>query len=63
MRKIDSGLKALPAISSRSRALSRSWPKGFSMTTLLQWEESWPVMPWRLSWLTTDSKDFGGIDR
>ena len=33
------------------------------MTTLLQWEESWPVMPWRLSWLTTDSKDFGGIDR
>ena len=60
---MQSAGKTFSTIALSSRADSRSWPNGFSMTTRRH-EPSWGVdSPARSSCWHTVAKKFGGIDR
>lgn len=66
MRKIESDGNAASSESFSSRADSRSWPNGFSMTTRRQVSpavESSETRPDFSSCWATTSNAFGGIDR
>ena len=63
MRKTDSGGKTELTTSLSSRALFRSWPNGFSMTTRRHSSGEWLDSPDRLSWLQTTGKAPGGIEK
>ena len=63
MRNTASGGNTASRIAFSSRALARSWPNGFSITTRRQprpWESDRPL---RLSCWTTVGNWPGGIDR
>ena len=69
MRNTDSGGNTSLSVSFSARALARSWPNGFSITTRRQ-GTGWPgaggggsASPDRLSCLTTSGKNLGGTDR
>ncbi len=63
MRNTESGGKTDSTTALSSRAVLRSLPKGFSMTTRRQWPSFWSARPERRSCSVTSGKDFGGIDR
>jgi hypothetical protein len=63
MRNTESGGKTPSTMSLSSRALSRSWPNGFSMTTRRQAPLSDRVSPQRSSCSHTVEKKPGGIER
>ncbi len=63
MRNTESGGNTLATTSFSSRAVCRSLPKGFSMTTRRHCPSCCSVRPERLSCETTSGNDFGGIDR
>jgi len=63
MRKTESGGNTEPTTSLSSRAVARSLPKGFSMTTRRHCPSFGVASPASRSWSTTCWKDFGGIDR
>ena len=63
MRKTASGGKTPSTMSLSSRALLRSWPNGFSMTTRRHASASGLLSPERSSCSQTTEKDDGGIDR
>ena len=63
MRNTASGGKTSSRMSFSSRALARSWPNGFSMTTRRQPPAEGSDRPLRLSCCTTVGNWPGGIDR
>ena len=50
-------------MASSSRALFRSWPNGFSMTTRRHWLGAGRGQAGAASCSQTTEKNFGGIDR
>ena len=63
MRNTDSSGNTLLTTWLSSRALSKSWPNGFSMTTRLQLPSWGWANPALLNCSHTDGKLFGGIAR
>ncbi len=63
MRNTDDSGKTLLTTLLSERALSRSWPNGFSMTTRLHRSPSGRASPDLDSCSQTVGKAFGGIDR
>ena len=64
MRKTASGGKTPSTMSLSSRAVVRSWPNGFSMTTRRHGVGlGLGAGPERSSCSLTSGNDFGGIDR
>ena len=63
MRNTDSGGKTPSSVALSSRALARSWPNGFSITTRRQPCPPESDRPLRLSCCTTLGNWPGGIDR
>ena len=63
MRNTESGGKTDSTTSFSSRAVFRSLPNGFSMTTRRHWPSRCSARPERFSCSVTSGNDFGGIDR
>ena len=63
MRNTESGGKTEATTSFSSRAVLRSEPNGFSMTTRRHCESRCSVRPERFSCSVTSGNDFGGIER
>lgn len=63
MRNTASGGKTSSTMLFSSRADSRSWPKGFSMTTLRHSPSSGWARPCSESFWQTVSKALGGMER
>ncbi|SHY34911.1 Uncharacterised protein [Mycobacteroides abscessus subsp. abscessus] len=63
MRKTDSSGKTSLTTALSSRALARSWPKGFSITTRRHAPSTGCARPDLDSCSQTVGKAFGGIDR
>ena len=63
MRNTDSSGNTLLTTLLSSMALCRSWPNGFSITTLLHWPAWESARPDFFSCSQTTGNAFGGMDR